>query len=229
MNIIPGEARRNQTDILERWMPVFPARTKRWHRYSTFVSIAGTSGAVATHVFSANGMFDPDITSTGHQPMGFDQLILSYNHYTVTRARITCTFRNNVATTPGVAIRLDGSSTPVTVATDFLEAGVINHTSLERSAVSGSIKTLELAVNIAKFEGVDDALDVVDLRGSSAANPAEQTYFHVLSWDPGAVTTSTIVEVLIDYEAVWTEPRVLTASLASQFSRLLRSEEKRSQ
>jgi hypothetical protein len=207
---------------METWMPVFPARTTRKHRYATYVNLTGTSGAMASHVFSANGMFDPDITSTGHQPMGFDQLVLSYNHYTVTSARMIATFHNNSVTTPNISVSVNGSSTPVTVATDLVEFGLGDHTVLERVSVAGSVKTLESKVSIKRFEGVDDALDVIELRGSSAANPAEQTYFHVQTWDPGAITTALIVEVIIEYTAVWTEPRVLSASLRAAFQKLLR-------
>jgi hypothetical protein len=226
--VLPGESRRgDNTAIMETWMPVFPARTFRRHRYGTYISLAGTSGAVASYVFSANGMFDPDITSTGHQPMGFDQLILSYNHYTVVGARLTATFHNNATTTPNACVSVNGSVTPVTVATDLIEVGMNNHTVLGQPTGSDSVKTLEAKVSIKKFEGVDDPLDVIDLRGSAAANPAEQTYFHVQTWDSNLVTTSTIVEVIIEFAAVWTEPRVLTPSLRLQMQNLLRNEERK--
>jgi hypothetical protein len=181
---------------------------------------------MATYVFSANGLFDPDITGTGHQPMGFDQLMLSYNHYTVTRARLVVTFHNLAATTPNVSVKVDGGSTPITVPDQLVEWGLLNRTSLERVAVAGSVKTLECKVVIGRFEGVDDPLDVIDLRGSVAANPAEQTYFHIQTWDPNSVTTSTIIDVQIDYVATFTEPRVLTESLAKQLKRLIVNDEK---
>lgn len=55
-------------------------------------------GLASTHVFSANGLFDTDITGVGHQPSGFDQLMTFYDHYTVTHAKITVTAQNSDAT-----------------------------------------------------------------------------------------------------------------------------------
>jgi hypothetical protein len=229
MNVIPAEPRRNNTDILARWMPVFPSRTTRKLRYSSSFYLAGTSGVVATNVLSANGLYDPEITGTGHQPMGFDQLMLSYNHYTVTQARLICTFHNLAATSSVVSVKVDGGSTPITVVDQILEWGLNNHSVLEAKGTYGSVKVVESKVSIARFEGVSDVLDVQELRGSVAANPAEQTYFHVQSWDNAGVTTNILTEIVLEYTAVFTEPRVLSESLVSQLSRMMITEEKRSQ
>lgn len=41
-------------------------------------------GAVGvTHQYALNGLFDPEITGGGHQPMGFDQMMAWYNNYRV--------------------------------------------------------------------------------------------------------------------------------------------------
>lgn len=207
---------------------MFPARTVRKLRYSTNLALTSSLGAVASHVFSANGLFDPDITSTGHQPMGFDQLMLSYNHYVVTGAHITCVFRNNSTTTPVVSISVAPSPTPITVVDQILEFGMLYRDTLENKAVSGSVKTLEAGCSIRKVQGVADVVDVTDLQGSSAANPVEQTYFHVQTWDTAALNGSVLVDVIIEYNAIFTEPRVLSLSLTRTLAALLLNEEKQS-
>lgn len=35
------------------------------------------------HLFRANGIFDPDVTGTGHQPLYRDQVADLYTNYTV--------------------------------------------------------------------------------------------------------------------------------------------------
>jgi len=225
MNITPAEPRRNVGDINLRWMPVFPAKTVRKLRYADYFNLAGTSGAVATHVFAANGLFDTDITGTGHQPMGFDQMMLSYEHYTVIKARCLCTFFNLANTQTKVALKVDGAATPITVADQLLEWGLINTGTLNVVGVDGCNVTLQQDVDIGKFEGVGRVLDEFDLRGTVAANPVEITYFHVQSWGPNAVTTSVLCEIVFEYLVAFTEPRVLTESLSSEMKRLLVDEQ----
>jgi hypothetical protein len=37
----------------------------------------------ASYIFAGNDIFDPDVTSSGHQPMGFDQLMALYQRFRV--------------------------------------------------------------------------------------------------------------------------------------------------
>lgn len=212
--------------IQELWTPVFPARTTRRLRYSTNITLSSTVGAVATHVFSANGLFDPDITSTGHQPMGFDQLMLSYEHYTVTNAHILVSFKNTTTSNPNVSISVQPSPTPVTTIDQIIEWGLIERDFLEFKGVSGSIKALDSRCSIKKVMGVKDIIDVTDLQGSSAANPVEQTYFMVQMWDTSGINGSCFADVIIEYTAIFTEPRVLSLSLTRTLGALLLGEEK---
>ena len=48
----------------------------------------GMLGATV-NVFSMNGLFDPNITGIGHQPMYFDNYMGIYGRYRVNRAYIT--------------------------------------------------------------------------------------------------------------------------------------------
>lgn len=55
-------------------------------RYSEFT----VSSASVLHnvTFRLNSLFDPNYTSTGHQPMGFDQLAALYNRYRVDKCTV---------------------------------------------------------------------------------------------------------------------------------------------
>lgn len=204
---------RSGTQINERSMPLFAARTTKRLRYASSGALSSTSGAVATYIFSVNGLFDPDITSTGHQPMGFDQMMVSYNHYYVTSARITVTFRNQTGNaTPVVSISVMPDTTPITVSDRIVEFGDVNMTTLESKAVAGSVKTLQQSVSMRRIMGVDDVVDNSELRGDAASNPTEQTYFHVQTWNNDVFTCSINFDVVIDYTAIFAEPRVLTES-----------------
>jgi len=47
------------------------------------------AGLITSHVYSCNSIYDPDITTTGHQPMGHDQWSKIYRRYTVLSSKIT--------------------------------------------------------------------------------------------------------------------------------------------
>lgn len=58
-------------------------------RYCDLLALTSTNGALGYNIFSANGIFDPDITGTGHQPMWRDNYAAIYNLYVVLGSKIT--------------------------------------------------------------------------------------------------------------------------------------------
>lgn len=208
-------------------MPVFPSKTTRNLRYSTSISLSSAAGVVSSYVFAANGLFDPDITSTGHQPMGFDQLILSYNHYCVLSSKIIVTAKNtSTGATPVVSIMAQANNTPITVIDQIIEYGLGERTTLESKSVSGSVKVIELRTSTRRFEGKPSPVNDPALCGDVAANPVEVQYYHVQIWDAAGVSSTVTMDVVIEYRAVFFEPRVLTESLTTQLKRLLLHESK---
>jgi len=202
----------NLNNVREFWSPIFSAKTNRKLRYSTNTVLNGSSGIVSTWVYSANGLFDPDITGTGHQPMGFDQMMIIYNHYTVNAARMVCTFRNLGARACTACIRMDGNNVPITVIDEIVEEGMCTFETLEPVNVYGSNKTIILDTSIKIFQGKKSVIDDPNLGGNVAANPIEQQYFHVATWDTNAQSTSVLIDVVIEFDATFTEPRTLTES-----------------
>lgn len=69
-------------------------------RYCTYLDLTGTGGVVQANIFAANGIFDPDISGGGHQPLYRDTYAGIYNHYTVIGSKITVTYAPAVATLP---------------------------------------------------------------------------------------------------------------------------------
>ncbi len=63
----------------------FPANRTVDLNYTTLASVSTTSGIMAIYQWRANSAYDPDYTSTGYQPLGFDQWATYYNHYVVER------------------------------------------------------------------------------------------------------------------------------------------------
>lgn len=227
MATIPHQPKGNSLTILEElWVPLFPARVTKKLRYATSATLSCSAvGTVSGRVFVANGLFDPDYTGTGHQPMGFDQMMLSYDHYYVTASKIEVLFKNISASTINVAIRTDADVVITSSADTLLESGMLMSETLEAKSTYGSAKRLQSAVSIRKFQGVDDVLDVVELRGTIAANPVEGTFFHIVTWDPTLNGGSVSIEVIMEFTATFTEPRMITPSLLQGLHRLRLADE----
>lgn len=209
-----------QPMVFEPWMPIFPPFVTKRLRYSTTFVSGSTSGAItSTYIFRANSLYDPDYTaSTGdHQPMGYDQLMLWYNHYCVRKARIRLIAQNLGGPTT-VCLRVDGDNSPITVIDRIVEIGGCVIENLEGKSVAGSTRELMLSADIAKLQGVTQKTITADanLRGTAAANPVEVTYFHVTTWNTAGSTTSTQFDVVIEFLATFFEPRDMTESLAAR-------------
>jgi len=214
-NLTSGLGGGNTSLVKEPWQPLFSASVKKRLRYSTTFTGSCTSGAItSTQVFRANDLYDPDFTSTGHQPMGFDQMMTFFNHFTVVWAKITCVFRCTSGTSPTVCLRVDADSTPLTVIDRIVEIGGCSTQNLEQKYQYGCSKALSMIANIPKIQGVSESSITSDstLRGNAASSPSEVTYFHITCWDTSGFTGSFACDIILDQIAVFTEPRNIIES-----------------
>jgi len=197
-----------------RGLNLFGLRTRKVLRYQESVPLTGSGLNLSnSFVFSANGAFDPNISGTGHQPMGFDQMMVFYNHYTVVRARITAAFENTTANPCRVGLTRSANTTVITNYNNLIENGSIVVASLTPVGVFGSTAVLRANHSPGAFQGLDDVLDDPDMRGDAASNPTEQSYFHLYVWDPFAAAAPVVlIDVTIDYTIVFHEPRKATSS-----------------
>jgi len=180
-------------------------------RYATNFNLASVGGGVnAVQRFRANGLFDPDITGVGHQPRGFDQLMVLYGAYTVVGAKIMVMISCDTAVTdPFVAfIALRDNATQDST-NDYIEGGYVTWTSHSGSPNTAPL-LLEYQVNPAKFLGRTSALSDPDLKGSSSGDPLEQVSFHVglEAMDRSTATQSLKCQAVIEYSVILTEPNV---------------------
>ena len=183
--------------------------------YSEYVRLnPGLGGLVDDYVFSANGLFDPNITSTGHQPRGFDQLMNLYDHATVIGAKITVACSNG-DTTGGnlVTLSLRDSDTAIATYFDAMEYRYI------KKAVLGveqgtATKNISMKCNPNKFLGRGSPLSEDNLRNSISSNPNEQAYFHLsgMPMEAGVDTAAVNCIVRIEYTVIFTEPKQPTQS-----------------
>lgn len=189
------------------------------------VTLSPNAAIASNYIFSANDVYNPDRSQTGHQPRGFDQLMALYDHFIVRGARISVTFspqnsgRWNNSTTGNtspstsayvwpyiVGIKISDDVTPSNTHIDLLESRYTTYTSMTN--VSDG-KKLEMNVNPLTFLGYPKKSSDDALKGGVASSPSEGCFFHVFSLLPDANdgTASIRATVTIDYYVEFIEPK----------------------
>lgn len=105
-----------------------PKRVVCQHKYYTTGNVASSAAATAiTYSIRLRSMFDPDFTSTGHQPRGRDQFVaLGYSHYKVLSAKVEITMVPEAfASYPNCmfAVIVGGNAIPFPTVLDLVETG----------------------------------------------------------------------------------------------------------
>lgn len=195
--------------------PTLPKLRTSVRYFSSRVTLTLPAGGLTTtHIFSANGLYDPDITGIGHQAIGFDQMMLLYDHYTVVGSKIVVDFRNDDTANPcNVGIRVADSTTAITDPQEWVENGYNNFKLLNIAPEWPTVTRLSEAVDIAGYLGRKDALADSQLKGSSAANPLEQVYFHCSAFTLGPVDGSTVtIQATIEFDVIFHERKAVGTS-----------------
>jgi len=197
-----------------RVIPTFGYRYRTSLRYAEHIDFGVQNNAAQGYVFAANGMYDPNITGTGHQPKGFDQLMLFFQHYQVLGARILVNAYSDINNTLGaaqLAIAVQRSTT-VLGWTSMLESGNCTHGFLPAIPEGGGpvVPFMRNAVKIADFQSIPDIMNDDTTKGTASGNPATLVYFviYTVVQDFGGTPTSFHIygDVVVEYDAVFTEP-----------------------
>lgn len=176
------------------------------------VSLDPGAGLAAVKAFSLNNLFDPYVSGAGHQPIGYDQLMAMYDHYTVIGARARVNFTNTATTAQNVCISLADTSTAVANIERTIENGMCRWVQVGPAGTASATKMLSINCSMSKFFGRSVMTDDI-FRGTVGAAPAEQVYLHITAENnttSNPFPVNCIVE--IEYIAILTEPTALAQS-----------------
>lgn len=189
----------------------FPRTLKFKHRYSDVVNISGTGNP--GYRFIANGLYDPNQSGTGHQPLYFDQLAAIYNHYCVIGSKIKVQIVPQGSTVEDpyrVVLWLNDDTSTV----PNME-GITEQNEAVQAICGGANPntiTLENSWSLKKrFMGRPAESRFI---GTSAANPSETTVFqlNIEALDGGVSNIAVHAVVEIEFIAIWTELKDIAAS-----------------
>lgn len=180
-------------------------------KYSEFFSLDPGINTAATYTFGANCMYDPNITGTGHQPLGFDQWMAFYNHFTVIGARIKATFVSAAAgATDGTTlcgVEIAPSSTATTNMNNLVEQGRARYRTVTNSTAEQK-NVVTTQVSIKKFLGKNNLIDDTATQGSISSDPDEKVFFHVFAMGVNQTINPLALNCIaeIEYIAILHEP-----------------------
>lgn len=156
----------------------FPREMKVTLNYHDFFAIVTTAGVSNDHTFNLNSIFDPDLSGTGHQPLGSDQWATLYGRYRVDSVRATVTGVTN-STHGAVYVMIANNTT-----TALTDSYVIMESPDKISAVcnlGGPSVRISKSFDLAKVNGVTREVYRTDDRYQSqfGSNPTERIVLHV--------------------------------------------------
>lgn len=189
----------------------FPNSKLVFHDYVANITIpvAAAAGTGQLYTFRANGMFDPDYTGTGHQPLYRDEMAAKYKYYTVLKATCMASFDPADTGTCNFMVLCTTDLTPEKVyAETALEE--YQYTVPQRPSYHSSTIVRRAFCDVAKIWKTTKKGILADdtFRTPAGSDPAGSIiYFHILAFplDPTTTLSARLCQVRIRYLALWRE------------------------
>ncbi len=183
-----------------------PARFN-WSQTGTLDTTTGQGGSfyVANHVFKVTSPFDHDHTGTGHQPIGWDQMIANYDFCLVVGAKCTLRMCNpdpTVQVMCGMQLQKDslfnlGGINP------YIGIPNAKYRVMQFSESDGDAKNISLNFSPKRFWGKTVATlknQSADFGCTSAANPLHPCYLLIWAWPTNDAATTADVPFQVTIE-----------------------------
>lgn len=180
----------------------FPPQLFARCRYVETISLDGNGSQVSeSAAYRANSIYDPTRTGAGHQPLGYDEMSLLYDYYTVLGSRIKCQFMNSGAENMWVGVNLtdvgthDYTVNPI----QWVEQDCSPKKVKSLVLAPDQQKTIVMNFSTKKFFGIRD-LSGYGFATPFDTNPLRSAYFQV--WASGVVGESPNCRVIVTLEFI---------------------------
>lgn len=189
----------------------FPPTLETTLKYVDTKVLSYSAGTAAT-MWRANSIYDPDYTSTGGQPLYFDQLTAVYNHWRVKKSTCVIKIVDGPANTYNMGACLyldDDTATATTLASCAMRPGAsykLFHTN------EGEVTLACKYEYDVQLKG--SLMANSQVQGSASADCVEQLYYVLLMQDPVLVRTGTgtLIMTTTTYTVVFDELKTVADS-----------------
>jgi len=200
----------------------FPKTTSVTLKYCDGFIMNPSAITVDHYYFRANSIFDPDLSGTGHQPLGRDQWALFYNHYIVSKARMKLTITNQtIADNGGIIGGIQLVATNSFLSNDiraFMEQPTTSYKVCNNSLSGGAGNGLVIykTYDCKTYNNITNVPDNVSNHGAPMGNnPTEDVIFMCfLGINPVSLVDPEkhycVVE--IEYDVIFSEPKEIAQS-----------------
>ncbi len=190
----------------------FPNKMLTRLRYCDTIYLSNSAGGIARQVFNINSTFDPDQTSTGHQPLYRDTYAGIYDQYAVVAVKATVKIINNSSNPIHCGMFIDDDTTSSTSYNVLMEQNNGLHTLLPGINGSLSSHTFVLTWTAKKFLGIDPYTSQT-YKTAVGSNPTEMSSL-VVWYQPVDLssTMSTWFQIQLEQTVLFSELTTPTVS-----------------
>lgn len=183
-------------------------------------SIAG----YAEYTYGANCLYDPNISGTGHQPLGFDQMMAFYSRYRVLSSKFSAWGQGTQNQDVFVGWSNSGVNTTMDVNlpsrtcelqnTAFQWIPALSSAGATSGVIVNNSSRFRVSKNYVASRMSGDSKDT-DYTGSATANPVtvhNMIFFIGVSSTTGVIGTAQKVEMCATFKVLFYDPNTLLSS-----------------
>jgi hypothetical protein len=188
-----------------------PPQIKVNLKYCDHYTHTHTSGALSSWIFRGNSVYDPDVTYTGHQPLGFDELSAFYNVYRVNKSTMRVQFYSLTQDIPQVAVL-----TPVREVESVADYRVRSETTMNKTlyVASTGVPPVQMTHSVSTQKMFPSQMvHDQDFYSLTSTNPTKVWYWEIVTQTANRSSTSSIdIVVYIEYEVIFGQKELLGIS-----------------
>lgn len=162
--------------------------------------------------YRLNGPYDPEVAVGGGQPAGYDQYVLIYNQQRTIRANVHVRFSDPGAANYLCGYRVRRSSATSSSGLTYAQFMGLPWTQIAPLSTAG-LKTREFTFSVVPSDifGMtqEQLIDDPNFASAVSTTPTNQVYLEVCALNAYGVAISATVEVRVEYEIIFSQPKTL--------------------